>query len=71
MSFVYYVCEKCGEDFLGSIHARKILQCPYCGALAAFKCKNSNEAKMAMEAVIMRNRLSEQINKMKSGDYFP
>lgn len=65
----YYVCEKCGEYFLGSIRARKILQCPYCGALAAFKCKNSNEANIAIEAVKLRNEMSARINKMKGGNF--
>ena len=66
-----YVCEKCGDFFFTAKISpnRKTLQCPYCGALAAFPCKTSEELDIAVEAVKMRNNISARINRMKGGDF--
>ena len=65
-----YVCEKCGDFFyVEDSHNRKILQCPYCGAMAAFPCKTSRELDIAIEAVKMRDEMSARINRMKGGDF--
>lgn len=65
-----FVCEKCGDFFFVSdSHNRKTLQCPFCGSLAAFKCKTSKELDIAVEAVKMRNGMSARINRMKGGDF--
>lgn len=69
MSGTYYVCEKCGNFFVAAFNTRKVLQCPYCGAMAAFPCRNGAELNIAVEAVEMRNKLSARINKMKGGDF--
>ena len=70
---VYYVCEKCGESFIVELNEikemRKTLQCPFCGAMAAFPCKTSEELDIAVEAVKMRNNVSARINRMKGGDF--
>lgn len=70
---MYYVCEKCGEDFITELEedkeVRKTLQCPFCGAMAAFLCRDVNEAVRAIDAVKMRNNISARINRMKGGDF--
>ena len=69
MSSTYYVCEKCGNFFIATFNSRKTLQCPYCGAMAAFPCRHGAELNVAVEAVKLRNNLSERINKMKGCDF--
>ena len=70
---VYYVCEKCGESFIVELNEikemRKTLQCPFCGAMAAFLCRDPKNAAVAIEAVKMRNNVSARINRMKGGDF--
>ena len=69
----YYVCEKCGESFIIELEegkeVRNILQCPFCGAMAAFLCIDLNEVMIAIDAVRMRNEMSARINRMKGGDF--
>lgn len=68
MTDTYYVCEKCGDFFIAGFNTRKTLQCPFCGAMAAFPCKDEHDANIAIEAVKVRDNMSALINRIKSGD---